>query len=130
MRKWRQRRLRILSIVRRLQIERGNITEGKTFRACQSLKEKGYVADAGRSKHNDFNDRVRKWDILIILPNRSKIWFQVKSSDTGVRQHLEKYGNSVPVIKIEPHYSIEEIERIVIEKFSLVAPDRSTTDSN
>ena len=123
MHKGRRRRFRIFNLVRKLQIERGNTTEEKTFRACQSLKEKGCIADAGRSKHNDFNDRIRKWDILIIPLNHSKIWFQVKSSDAGVRKHLEKYGNTVPVIKIEPHYSLEEIEKILMEKFSLPSPE-------
>ena len=47
-----------------------------------------------------------------------KIWFQVKSSHCGVQNHLKK-NTDVPVIKIEPQYSTEDVERILIEKFSL-----------
>lgn len=111
------RNWRFPRLLRRLQLDRGRLVEEKTLSACVSLKVKGLIHDFSNSKPNDFNDRVRKWDALIITNNFRKIWFQIKSSDSGVRQHLERYGNKIPVIKIEPHLTEEEIEMALIEKF-------------
>ena len=108
-------------ILRKLQNERGEISEEKVSRACAALKQKGFIYDFSQSKKNSFNDRVRKRDFLIIVMPFRKIWFQVKSSNSGVQNHLKK-NTDVPVIKIEPQYSTEDIERILIKEFSLAIP--------
>ncbi|MDO8443055.1 MAG: hypothetical protein Q7S81_02240 [bacterium] len=108
--------------LRRLQNERGEASEEKVSRACAALKQKGFIYDFSQSEKNSFNDRVRKRDFLIIVMPYRKIWFQVKSSNCGVQNHLGK-NTDVPVIKIESQYSTEDVERILIEKFSLSIPE-------
>lgn len=105
-------------VLKKLQNERGDTSEEKVLHACISLKQKRFIRDFSQSKKNSFNDRVKKWDFLIITPPHNEIWFQVKSSNCGVRNHLKKNTN-VPVIKIEPQFSVEDTERLLIEKFSL-----------
>jgi len=105
-------------ILRRLQNERGSLSEGKVMQACESLKIRGFIISFAQSVKNSFYDRVKKWDFMIIIPNGSKIWFQVKSSERGVRNHLSK-NTDVPVIKVETYYSIEDVENILIKAFSL-----------
>lgn len=114
----REETMSFFHVLRKLQNERGDMSEEKVLKACASLKERGFICSFGQSEKNSFNDRVKKRDFLIIVPPHQKIWFQVKSSYCGVRNHLKK-NTDVPVIKIEPQFSIEDVERLLIEKFSL-----------
>ncbi len=113
-----ERVYRFRRLLRTIQNERGDLSEDKVLRACVSLKEKGYILGFSKSVKNSFNDVVKKRDFLIIVPQRGKIWFQIKSSYQGVLNHLGK-NTDVPVIKIQPYYSVEDVEKIIIDNFSL-----------
>ena len=106
------------TVLRKLQNERGDLSEDKVLRACTLLKEEGYILNFAKSVKNSFNDVVKKRDFLIIVPERGKIWFQVKSSERGVKNHLGK-NTDVPVIKVEPYYSVEYVKDLIIKAFSL-----------
>lgn len=101
-----------------LGIARGNRSEKRVEEALKLLAQNGEIFNYHKSVRDGENDRLG-WDFLVAPQNNWLIPLQVKSSDTGLDEHVNEYGMRTPCVVVKEFMSLNVLAEKILIALSL-----------
>ena len=112
------KRTRKIQALTRAEIEKGRQNENRVEEALQILVISGEIHHYYRGEPEGELDR-QGIDFLISPGPDWNISLQVKSSISGKEKHVNKYGNTIPCVVIDPFINPSGLAEIILQELGL-----------
>lgn len=112
---------RVLAAHNQAAQQRGNVSARKVFEVLHDWLERAWILSYGEFPKWGYEDCILHQEGWFMALDGREVFFQIKSSQTGARQHLTQHAD-VPVIVVGGGASRAELDRQMCQQFRAWLP--------